>query len=218
MNLLIFGPPGSGKGTYATRLEAELGMTTIAMGDVFRDAIKQGTALGKKVETYLKSGRLVPDDVVIEVLKGKIDQKEDRTGFILDGFPRTIQQAEALERILKTDAVINLQVPERIIVTRLSSRRICKNCGEIYNILYLKPKKEGICDVCGGPLYQREDDTEEVIKDRIKVYEKQTQPLLDYYKDRVPFVNFKCEKLDLPPERAVMEILDGLKRIGLYKK
>lgn len=218
MNLLIFGPPGSGKGTYASRLEAELGMTAIAMGDVFRDAIKQGTALGKKVESYLKSGQLVPDDVVIKVLEKKIRQKEGGTGFILDGFPRTIQQAEALEKISKIDAVINLQVPEWIIVARLSSRRICKNCGAIYNVLYLKPKKEGTCDVCGGPLYQREDDTEEVIKDRIKVYEKQTQPLLEYYKNRVPFVNFKCEKLDMQPGDAVTEILEGLRRIRLYKK
>ena len=218
MNFLIFGPPGSGKGTYATRLETDLGMTAIAMGDVFRDAIKQGTALGKKVENYLKSGQLVPDDVVIEVLEKKIHQKEGTTGFILDGFPRTIQQAEALERISKIDAVINLQVPEWIIIARLSSRRICKNCGAIYNLLYLKPKKEGTCDVCGGPLYQREDDTEKVIRDRIKVYKKQTQPLLEYYKGRVPFVNFKCEKLDMPPEKAVVKILEGLRRIGLYKK
>ena len=218
MNFLIFGPPGSGKGPYATRLETDLGMTAIAMGDVFRDAIKQGTALGKKVESYLKSGQLVPDDVVVEVLEKKIDEKEGTTGFILDGFPRTIQQAEALEKISKIDAVINLQVPERIIIARLSSRRICKNCGAIYNVLYLKPKKEGTCDVCGGPLYQREDDTEKVIRDRIKVYEKQTQPLLEYYKGRVPFVNFKCEKLDMPPEKAVVEILEGLRRIGLYKK
>ena len=218
MNLIIFGPPGSGKGTYATRLEAELGITAIAMGDVFRDAIKQRTPLGKKVESYLKSGQLVPDDVVIEALKEKIQEKEGRTGFILDGFPRTIQQGEALEKISKIDAVINLQVPERIIVARLSSRRICKNCGAIYNELYLKPRREGKCDVCGGSLYQREDDTELVIKDRIKVYEQQTQPLLEYYRDRVPFVNFKCEKLDLPPAEAVMEILEGLRRIGLYKK
>jgi adenylate kinase len=217
MNFLIFGPPGSGKGTYATRLESDLGMTAVAMGDVFRDAIKQGTALGKKVENYLKSGQLVPDDVVIEVLEKKIHQKEGTTGFILDGFPRTIQQAEALERISKIDAVINLQVPEWIIIARLSSRRICKNCGAIYNLLYLKPKKEGTCDVCGGPLYQREDDTEKVIRDRIKVYKKQTQPLLEYYKGRVPFVNFKCEKLDMPPEKAVVKILEGLRRIGLSK-
>lgn len=218
MKLIIFGPPGSGKGTYATRLEMKLGTMPIAMGDIFREAIKQATPLGKKVESYLKSGQLVPDDVVIEVLKEKIDQKETEKGFILDGFPRTIQQADALGKIAKMDAVINLQVPERIIIARLSSRRICKNCGAVYNILYLKPKKERTCDVCGGPLYQREDDTEKVIRDRIKVYEKQTQPLLKYYKGKVPFVNFECTELDLPPEKAVAEIVEGLRKIGLYKK
>lgn len=217
MNLIIFGPPGSGKGTYASRLETKLGTTPIAMGDIFREAIKQGTRLGKKVEGYLKSGQLVPDDVVVEVLKEKIEQKRGGKGFILDGFPRTIAQAQALEEISRIDAIINLQVPEWIIVARLSSRRICKNCSAVYNILYLKPKKEGVCDVCGGPLYQREDDTEDVIKDRIKVYEKQTHPLLEYYKGKVLFVNFNCEELNLPPDKAVTEILEGLKKIGLYK-
>jgi adenylate kinase len=216
MNLIIFGPPGSGKGTYATRLEAKLGTTPIAMGDIFRDAIKQATPLGKKVEGYLKSGQLVPDEVVIEVLKESINAK-GKSGFILDGFPRTIQQARALEKIAKIDAVINLLVPERIIVARLSSRRICKNCGAIYNVLFLKPKKEGVCDLCGGSLYQREDDTERVIKERIKVYEKQTHPILEFYAGKVPFVNFRCEDLDLPPEKAVVEILRGLGKIGLYK-
>jgi len=214
MNLIIFGPPGSGKGTYASRLETKLGTTAIAMGDIFRDAIKQGTPLGKKVESYLKSGQLVPDEVVIEVLQARINEKKSGKGFILDGFPRTIPQAKALEKIAKIDAIINLQVPERIIIARLSSRRICRNCGAVYNILYLKPKREGICDKCSGPLYQREDDTEVVIKDRIKVYEKQTQPLLDYYKEKVPFVNFACEELDMPPEKAVTEILKGLKKLG----
>ena len=217
MNLIIFGPPGSGKGTYASRLETKLGITAIAMGDIFRDAIKQGTPLGKKVENYLKSGQLVPDGVVIQVLKEKIDQKGSKDGFILDGFPRTIQQAQALEKITRIDAIINLQVPEWIIVARLSSRRICKKCGAVYNVLYLKPKKEGICDVCGGELYQRPDDTEKVIKDRIKVYEQQTQPLLEYYKGKVPFVNFQCQDLNLPPEKAVTEILEGLRKTGLYK-
>ena len=216
--MIIFGPPGSGKGTYAARLEAKLKANAIAMGDIFRDAVKQGTAVGRKAESYMKRGELVPDTVVIEVLEQKINQKEARSGFILDGFPRTIQQAEALEKIAKIDAIINLQVPEWIIVARLSSRRICKNCGAVYNILYLKPKKDGICDMCGGPLYQRDDDKEKVIRDRIEVYEKQTQPLLEYYRSKVPFVNFKCEKLDMPPENAVIEILSGLGKIGLYKE
>jgi len=216
LNLIIFGPPGSGKGTYASRLEAKLGTKAIAMGDIFREAIKQETLLGKKVEKHLKSGQLVPDEIVIEVLKEKISQKDCKKGFILDGFPRTIPQAKALEKIAKIDAIINLQVPEWIIIERLSSRRICRNCGAVYNVLFLKPKKEGICDKCGSKLYQREDDTEKVIKERIKVYEKQTQPLLEYYKNQVPFVNFKCETLDFPPEKAVSEILESLRKIGFH--
>ena len=218
MNLIIFGPPGSGKGTYATRLQEPLGMKAIAMGDIFRESIKQGTMLGKKVEKYLNSGQLVPDEIVIEVLKERISQKDCKKGFILDGFPRTIDQAKTLDKIVKIDAIINLQVPEWIIIARLSSRRICKNCGTIYNVLFLKPKQEGICDECGGELYQREDDTEEVIKDRIKVYEEQTQPILKYYKDKVSFVNFQCKTLDTPPEKAIVDILEGLRKIGLYKK
>jgi adenylate kinase len=217
MNLIIFGPPGSGKGTYASRLEPTLGIKAIAMGDIFREAIKQGTPLGKKVEKYLNSGQLVPDDTVIEVLKERTSRKDCEKGFILDGFPRTIEQAKALAKIAKIDAIINLQVPDWIIIERLSSRRICKNCGAVYNIHFLKPKTEGICDKCGGPLYQRQDDTEKVIKERIKVYEKQTQPLIQYYKGKVPFVNFECKTLDIPPENAVAHILNGLRKIGFYK-
>jgi len=218
MNLIIFGPPGSGKGTYATRLQTQLGIPAIATGDIFREAIKQDTPLGRRVEKYLRSGQLVPDDIVIEVLKERINRKDCEKGFILDGFPRTIEQAKALGRIAKIDAIINLQVPDHIIIARLSSRRICRNCGAIYNILTLKPKKEGICDKCGGELYQRDDDKEDVIKERIKVYEKQTQPILEYYRNKVPFVNFECESLNIPPEKAVAEILEGLRKIGIHKK
>ena len=137
-------------------------------------------------------------------------------GFVLDGFPRTLDQAEALDRIVKIDVVIQLVVPEWIIVERLSTRRICRECGEVYNVRYLKPKVEGVCDKCGGQLYQRSDDTERVIRDRIQVYERQTQPILKHYKEKnLPFVEFKCEKLDIPPEVAVEAILRGLERIKL---
>ncbi|MEM3553909.1 MAG: nucleoside monophosphate kinase, partial [Candidatus Bathyarchaeia archaeon] len=135
---------------------------------------------------------------------------------ILDGYPRTTEQAKALGEIAKIDAIIHLIVPDWIIIERLSSRRICKNCGAIYNLLFLKPKNDMVCDHCGGPLYQRSDDKPEVVKQRIEVYEKQTQPLLDYYREkRVPFVEVKCEKLETPPEVIVQEILKGLKRLGL---
>jgi adenylate kinase len=216
MRLIIFGPPGSGKGTYASRLQAELGVDMIAMGDMFREIMREDTALGRRVKGFVEKGLLVPDDVVVEVLKQRLASLDERRGFILDGFPRTIEQAEALERIVKVDGVIRLLVPEWIIIERLSTRRICKNCGEVYNIRFLKPNVEGRCDKCGGQLYQRSDDTAEVVKHRIGVYERQTAPILRYYKDRkVPFVEFKCETLDLPPEAAVRTILKKLKQLSL---
>ena len=216
MKAIIFGPPGSGKGTYASRLQRKLGVDVIAMGDIFREIMKEDTPLGKKVKGFVEKGQLVPDDVVIEVLKQRLTKVSSSKGFILDGFPRTIDQAKALEKVAQIGAVILLAVPDWIIIERLSTRRICKNCGEVYNVRYLKPKVEGVCDKCGGQLYQRSDDTAEVIKDRIKVYEKQTQPILQYYKEKkVPQVEFKTESLDMPPEIAVEKILNDLKGKGL---
>jgi len=216
MRAIIFGPPGSGKGTYASRLQAKLGVDVIAMGDIFREIMKEDTILGRKVKGFVQKGLLVPDDVVIEVLKRRLAKSSSKDGFILDGFPRTIEQAKALDKITSTDVVILLTVPDWIIVERLSTRRICRNCGEVYNVRYLKPKVEGLCDKCGGQLYQRSDDTPEVIKDRIGVYERQTQPILKHYREKkVPLVEFKCDRLDLPPEEAVEEILNGLRKLGL---
>jgi len=216
VNLLIFGAPGSGKGTYASRLQSKLRVDVIATGDVFREIMKEKTELGKKVKGYVEKGTLVPDDVTIEVLKQRLTKTNSRKGFILDGYPRTIEQAKALDKIAKIDAIIQLTVPDWIIIERLSTRRICKNCGEVYNIRYLKPKRDMICDKCGGPLYQRSDDTPEVIKNRIEVYERQTQPLLQYYKEkRVPFIEFKCEEPDIPPEVVVGEVLKDLKKLKL---
>jgi adenylate kinase len=216
MRAIIFGPPGSGKGTYASRLQAKLGVGIIAMGDIFREIMKEDSVLGRKVKGFVQKGLLVPDDVVIEVLKRRLAKSSSKDGFILDGFPRTIEQAKALDKITSTDVVILLTVPDWIIVERLSTRRICRNCGEVYNVRYLKPKVEGLCDKCGGQLYQRSDDTPEVIKDRIGVYERQTQPILKHYREKkVPLVEFKCDRLDLPPEEAVEEILNGLRKLGL---
>ena len=216
MKALIFGAPGSGKGTYASRLQSKLGVDVVAMGDIFREIMKEDTPLSRKVKRYVEKGLLVPDDVVIEVLRNRLAKAQSTKGFILDGYPRTIEQAKALEKITKIDVVIQLTVPDWIIIERLSTRRICKNCGEVYNLRYLKPKKDMICDKCGGTLYQRPDDTPEVIRNRIDVYERQTQPILQYYREKnVPFVEFKCEKIDLPPEVAVEEILKGLKQLKM---
>jgi len=218
MKAIIFGPPGSGKGTYARRLQNKLGVDVIAMGDIFREIIKEKTPLGEKVKGFVEKGLLVPDDVAIEVLKQRLAKASATKGFILDGFPRTIEQAKTLDNISKIEVVIQLTVPDWIIIERLSTRRICKKCGEVYNIRYLKPKAEGICDKCSGQLYQRTDDTAKVIKDRIQVYESQTQQILKHYaQKKVPLIEFKCERLDLRPEDAVEEILKGLRRLKLIE-
>jgi len=216
MRFIIFGPPGSGKGTYASRLQARLGVDVIATGDLLREIMKEDTPLGRKVKGFVERGQLGPSEVVTEALKQRLAKSTGNEGFILDGYPRTIVQAKALEKLARIDAVILLTVPEHIIIERLSTRRICKNCGEVYNIRFLKPKVEGTCDKCGGPLYQRSDDKPEVIKDRIAVYEKQTEPVLKYYKDKkTPFIEFKCDRLDMPPDVAVENILKQLKQANL---
>lgn len=216
MKLVIFGPPGSGKGTYASRLQTRLDIDVIATGDILREIMKKDTPLGRKVKGFVEKGQLVPDDVVMQVLKQRLDKPSSEKGFILDGFPRTIEQAKALEKLVKIDGVIQLTVPDWIIIERLSSRRICRSCGEVYNIRFLKPKVEGTCDKCGGQLYQRADDMPDVIKDRIEVYEHQTEPILQYYKEKgVPFAEFKCESLELPPEVAVESILKQIRQLKL---
>ena len=216
MNAIIFGAPGAGKGTYSSRLQAQLGLEVIAMGDIFRESLKKDTELGKKVKSYVEKGLLVPNDIVIDVLKQRLSEIPKGKGFLLDGYPRTVDQAKTLEKIAKIDVVILLVVPDWIIIERLSTRRICRNCGAVYNIRFLKPKTEGVCDKCGGPLYQRADDTKEVIKKRIQIYEEQTQPILKLFKKKkIPFVEARCETLDAPPDDIVKEIIRDLKKLKL---
>jgi adenylate kinase len=216
VNAIIFGAPGSGKGTYASRLQPKLDVNVITMGDIFRKIMKEDTPLGREVKGYVEKGLLGPDSLTIQVLKQHIANIKNKKSLLFDGYPRTIEQAKALETIAKIHVIIQLIVPDWIIIERLSTRRICKNCGEVYNIRYLKPKVDMVCDKCGGPLYQRPDDTPEVIKKRIEVYEQQTRPILQYYKEKgVPFIKAECETTEKTPEMVVEEILEGLKKLRL---
>ena len=216
MKAIIFGAPGAGKGTYASRLQARLGVEVIATGDIFRELMKEDSELGRKVKSFVEKGLLVPDEVVVEVLKLRLSKIPKQKGFILDGYPRTLEQAKILESITEIDVILLLNVPDWIIIERLSSRRICRNCGNVYNIRFLKPKVEGVCDKCGGHLYQRPDDTPEVIKKRLQVYQEQTKPLLEYFKEKkVPFVTSSATSLDQPPEPIVDKMVAELKKLKI---
>ncbi len=187
MNIILLGAPGSGKGTLATRLVDKLNIPHIATGDIFRFNLKNNTELGKLAKSYMDKGELVPDDVTCNMVKDRFQNDDAKEGFILDGFPRTIPQAEELDKILKSmnkkiDYCILVEADDDKIVHRMTGRRVCKNCGEIYHTVTLKPKKDGICDKCGSELIQRDDDKGEVVKDRLKVYHESTAPLIDYYK------------------------------------
>ncbi|MSB17178.1 adenylate kinase [Finegoldia magna] len=186
MRLILLGPPGAGKGTQAKRVIEEFDIPHISTGDIFRKNIKEKTELGQKVEGLLAQGKLVPDELTIEIVWDRLDQEDCKNGFLLDGFPRTIPQAEALDeglakRGLKLDRVLNIDVDKDSLVKRLSGRRVCPSCGASYHIDNNPTKVDGICDACQTPVIQREDDQEETVLDRIKVYDSQTKPLVDFY-------------------------------------
>jgi adenylate kinase len=189
MNLILLGPPGAGKGTQAQRMVERYHLPQISTGDILRAAVKGSTPLGTKAKGFMDQGQLVPDEIVIGIVEERLKEKDCHPGFVLDGFPRTIPQAEALQPILakirKTiDHVINIEVESEELIRRLTGRRTCKNCGAMFHVHFQPPKTEGICDRCGGTLYQRGDDKEETIRTRLKEYEKQTAPLIEYYRDK----------------------------------
>jgi adenylate kinase len=186
MNLILLGPPGAGKGTQAAKIIEKYNIPHISTGDIFRKNIKEGTKLGKKAQEYMDKGELVPDSLVIEIATDRLTEDDCKNGFLLDGFPRTVEQAVALDAFLgqhgkKIDHVLDIDVPKEELMTRLIGRRVCKNCGATYHVTNMPPKTEGICDKCEGELMQRADDTESTVENRIEVYNKQTKPLLDYY-------------------------------------
>jgi adenylate kinase len=186
MKLVLLGPPGAGKGTQAKMMIEKYQIPQISTGDILRQAVKDGTALGKEAKTYMDQGELVPDKLIINLVKERIKADDCKEGYIFDGFPRTVAQAEALDNVLKglstkLDAVVSINVPEDEVVKRLSGRRTCKNCGTLYHIIYNSPTKGGICDKCGGELFQRDDDNETTIRQRLSVYQAQTSPLIEYY-------------------------------------
>ena len=184
MNLVFLGPPGAGKGTIAALAKNSLGIPHISTGDLFREAIKNETDLGKQVKSILSSGELVPDSVTVAMVEERFGKADTAKGFILDGFPRTIPQAQALETMKNIDHVVNFQLDRELIVKRLSGRRMCKSTGRIYHIVYNPPMKAGFDDETGEPLIQRDDDKEEAILNRLHVYERQTEPLVQYYKEK----------------------------------
>lgn len=181
MKIILLGSPGVGKGTYAERISKIYNIPQISTGDMFRGAIKNKTEIGLKAKEYMDKGELVPDDVTIGIVDERLKQDDCKNGFMLDGFPRTIPQADALSDIVVIDKVLDFTASEEIIIDRLSGRRICKSCGAIFHIRNIIPKVEGVCDKCGGELYQRDDDKPEAVKKRLVVYKKQTEPLIEYY-------------------------------------
>ncbi|MEU4483945.1 adenylate kinase [Streptomyces purpurascens] len=188
MRIVLVGPPGAGKGTQAAFLAKNLSIPHISTGDLFRANISQQTELGKLAKSYMDAGNLVPDEVTIAMAKDRMEQPDAENGFLLDGFPRNVSQAEALDELLETesmqlDAVLDLEVPEDEVVKRIAGRRICRNeSAHVFHVTYKPAAKEGVCDVCGGELYQRDDDSEETVRTRLEVYHTQTEPIIDYYK------------------------------------
>lgn len=186
MNLILLGPPGAGKGTQAAKIIEKYDVPHISTGDIFRKNIKEGTELGKKAKAYMDKGELVPDDLVVEIATARLLEDDCKNGFLLDGFPRTVYQAEKLDAFLadhgrKIDHVLDIAVEKEELMTRLIGRRVCRACGATYHVTNMPPKTEGVCDKCGGELYQRADDTEETVANRIEVYNSETMPLVEYY-------------------------------------
>ena len=215
MNIILMGLPGAGKGTQASEIVKKFPIPHISTGDMFRKAIKDETDLGKEAKSYMDRGELVPDEVTVGIVKERISEDDAKKGFLLDGFPRTIEQAEALNSIMseldrEIDAVINIEVPEEELMNRLTGRRICEKCGTTYHLVFNPPKVDGICDLDGGKLYQREDDNPETVSNRLSVNVKQSKPILEYYNNKGVLKNIDGSKDIEEVTNDVIDILDHL--------
>lgn len=215
MNIILMGLPGAGKGTQASEIVKKFPIPHISTGDMFRKAIKDETDLGKEARSYMDRGELVPDEVTVGIVKERISEDDAKKGFLLDGFPRTIDQAESLSQIMseldrEIDAVINIEVPEEELMNRLTGRRICEKCGTTYHLVFNPPKVDGICDIDGGKLYQREDDNPETVSNRLSVNVKQSKPILEYYNNKGVLKNIDGSKDIDEVTKDVIDILDHL--------
>lgn len=212
MRVILLGPPGAGKGTQAAGIVDKYHIPHISTGDIFRKNIKEGTELGKKAKGYMDQGLLVPDDLVVAIVEDRLKEDDCKNGFLLDGFPRTVYQAEALDKVLDKmnsalNKVINVNVDKEILIERAVGRRICKDCSATYHIQFNPPVKASLCDKCGGPLYQRADDNEETVTKRIEVYLSETQPLINYYKEKGTLVTIDGQQ---PIDKVFQEIIAAL--------
>ena len=208
MKMILLGAPGAGKGTQAERLCKVLNIPTISTGNILRAAVKNGTPTGKQAEAYMKAGKLVPDEVIIGIIHDRLDEDDCKNGYILDGVPRTIAQAEAIETMgIRIDKVLELQVEDSVIVERMSGRRVCEKCGASYHILNKKSKVEGVCDLCGGKTVIRKDDQPATVLDRLKAYHEQTEPLVEFYRTRGKLAEIKfCPSI----EETTAEVMKAL--------
>jgi len=216
MRIILFGEPGAGKGTYAAELVKRYGIPQISTGDMLRAAVKEGSAVGKHAQEYMKRGELVPDANVIDLVHDRIQHTDAANGFILDGFPRTVKQAESLDKMLRDmhselSAVLKIEISKETILKRLGGRRVCTNCNSTYNIETMKPQKEGICDKCGHELIQRPDDRPETILNRLAVYQKDTAPLIDFYEKKDLLKRVQCEG---PYQEALGRVFATLEKVA----
>ncbi len=214
MRLVFIGPPGIGKGTYASMLSKKYGIPHISTGDIFREEIAKGTELGKKVKEYVEKGLLVPDDIVIEVVRRRLSQPDCRRGFILDGFPRTLRQAEELEKITTIDAAILFEAPLEVVIERVSGRLVCPKCGAVYHIKWRPPKTPGICDVCGSQLVRRKDDEPEVVRRRYELYLQTFTPIIEFYRRKGLLIEIDASR---EAEEVVADLEHILKQRGILK-